>query len=83
MMVKDVTNPRSVAYQCRQMLLSLQGLSDEGAPWAIDLSAQVRLRLEKIQNMSLESLSLVEDLSEHREYFLGLHTTMNKILLST
>jgi len=82
MMVKDVTNPRSVSYQCRQIILALQALADEGAPWAIGLSAQVRHRLEKIQRMALDPTTLAQELAGHKTYFLDLHSSLQKILLS-
>jgi uncharacterized alpha-E superfamily protein len=81
MMVKDATNPRSVAFQIHQLLDTLDLLSLQGAYWAQPLGLELRVTLNEMNNISLEADFLSQQLITTRDALLSFYNQLTKVLL--
>lgn len=70
MMVRDLTNPRSIAYQMDNLVSALQAMVLEGASWAVQPYQNLRQALEQIKSMNPGDLTT--DLEHMRDQLVSI-----------
>lgn len=81
MMLKDKTNPRSVAFQTHQILETLTSIEQQGAPWACALKVNLQRDLEQVHAIQLEAKTLTLQLLAAKEALMSFYDQLTKILL--
>jgi uncharacterized alpha-E superfamily protein len=81
MMLKDTTNPRSVAFQTTQILETLALLETQGAAWANDLRLNLQRDLDQVNAIQLEAKTLSIQLLAAKDALMSFYDQLTKILL--